>query len=138
MQEEEFDDLLDDSDLTDSSEDISNQRYIHFEFTADKGQGLLRVDKFLMDRIEGVSRNKIQQAAEAGCILVNGKAVKSNYRIKPLERVALVMDKPRIELEIIPENIPLNIVYEDDDLIVVNKPPILWFIPDMATTLVRF
>ena len=123
MQEEEFDDLLDDSDLTDSSEDISNQRYIHFEFTADKGQGLLRVDKFLMDRIEGVSRNKIQQAAEAGCILVNGKAVKSNYRIKPLERVALVMDKPRIELEIIPENIPLNIVYEDDDLIVVNKPP---------------
>lgn len=123
MQKEEFDDLLDDSDLTDDSEDIANQKYVHFEFTADKGQGLLRVDKFLMDRIEGVSRNKIQQAAEADCILVNGKPVKSNYRIKPLEKVALVMDKPRMELEIIPEDIPLNIVYEDDDLIVVNKPP---------------
>ena len=123
MQKEEFDDLLDDSDLTDGSEDITNQKYIHFQFIADKGQGLLRVDKFLMDRIEGVSRNKIQQAAEAGCILVNDKPVKSNYKIKPLEKVALVMDKPRIELEIIPEDIPLNIVYEDDDLIVVNKPP---------------
>ena len=123
MQKEEFDDLLDDSDLTDGSEDITNQKYIHFQFIADKGQGLLRVDKFLMDRIEGVSRNKIQQAAEAGCILVNDKPVRSNYKIKPLEKVALVMDKPRIELEIIPEDIPLNIVYEDDDLIVVNKPP---------------
>ena len=121
---DEGDDLFDDSDITESVEDnIPNQKYIHFQFTADKGQSLLRIDKFLMDRIEGVSRNKIQQAAEADCILVNGSPVKSNYKIKPLEHVALVMDRPRMELQIIPENIPLNIVYEDDDLIVVNKPP---------------
>lgn len=126
MQKEEIEDtedLFDDSDLTDSLEPAPNQKYIHFEFIADKGQGLLRIDKFLMDRVEGVSRNKIQQAAEAGYILVNGAPVKSNYRIKPLEHVALMMDRPRMELEIIPQDIPLNIVYEDDDLIIVNKQP---------------
>ncbi len=68
-------------------------------------------------------RNLIQQAAEAGCILVNGKAVKSNYRVKPLDVVTIVMDRPRYELEIIAEDIPLDIVYEDDSLLVVNKPP---------------
>ncbi len=126
MQKENFnntEDLFDDSDLTESSENTPIQKYIHFEFIADKGQGLLRIDKFLMDRIEGVSRNKIQQAAEADCILINGSPVKSNYKIKPLEHVALVMDRPRIEFKIIPEDIPLNIEYEDDDLIVINKPP---------------
>ena len=123
MKEEIFDDLLDESNLTDTSEQSNDQKYIHFQFTADKGQRLLRIDKFLMDRIEGVSRSKIQQAAEADCILVNDKPVKSNYKIKPLDHVAFVMDKPRIELEITPENIPLNILYEDDDLLVVNKPP---------------
>lgn len=126
MQKEEFeemDELLDDDDLTDSSINNPNQKYIHFQFIADKGQGLLRIDKFLMDRIEGVSRNKIQQAAEANCILVNEKPVKSNYKIKPLDKVALVMDRPRMELEITPENIPLDIVYEDSDLMVINKPP---------------
>ncbi len=64
----------------------------------------------------------MQQAAEAGCILVNGKAVKSNYRVKPLDVVQVVMDRPRYEFEIIAEDIPLDIVYEDDDLLVVNKP----------------
>lgn len=126
MQKKELDDaddLFNESDLRENSEQTPNQKYIHFQFIADKGQGLLRIDKFLIDRIEGVSRNKIQQAAEAGYVLVNDKPVKSNYKIKPLDKVALVMDKPRIKLEISPENIPLNIVYEDDDLIVVNKPP---------------
>lgn len=94
----------------------------HFRFVADKGQQLLRVDKFLVARMEKSSRNRIQQAAEAGCILVNGKAVKSNYRVKPLDVVQIVMDRPRYELEIIPEDIPLDIVYEDDYLLVVNKP----------------
>jgi len=69
-----------------------------------------------------VSRNRIQLAAEANCILVNDKAVKSNYRIKPLDVVSIVMARPRLEVEILPEDIPLSIVYEDDDLLVVNKP----------------
>ena len=132
MQKENYnedDDLLDNDDsLTDNSEEKSAQesaseKYVHHQHIADKGQALLRVDKFLMDRIEGVSRNKIQQAAEADCILVNGKPVKSNYKVKPLDVVALVMDKPRLHVDITPEDIPLNIVYEDSDLIIVNKQP---------------
>lgn len=94
----------------------------HFRFVADKGQQLLRVDKFLVMRLEKSSRNRIQQAADAGCILVNGKPVKSSYKVKPLDVVSVVMDRPRYELEIIPEDIPLDIVYEDDELLVVNKP----------------
>lgn len=119
-----------------SSEDLNNEdddvrlidaedgseMYEHFRFEADKGQTLLRVDKFLVARIEKSSRNRIQQAAEAGCILVNGKAVKSNYRVKPFDVVSIVMDRPRYELEIIAEDIPLDIVYEDKHLLVVNKP----------------
>ncbi|MFV0467677.1 MAG: RluA family pseudouridine synthase, partial [Dysgonomonas sp.] len=75
------------------------------------------------DRIVGISRNRIQQAAEADCILVNEKPVKSNYRVKPLDVVSIVMDRPKRELEIIPEDIPIDVVYEDDDLMVVNKRP---------------
>lgn len=99
-----------------------SEMYEHFRFVAEKGQTLLRVDKFLVARMEKSSRNRIQQAAEAGCILVNGKAVKSNYRVKPFDIVSIVMDRPRYELEIIPEDIPLDIVYEDKHLLVVNKP----------------
>ncbi len=105
-----------------SDEESESGLYEHFRFVADKGQQLLRVDKFLVARLEKSSRNRVQQAAEAGCILVNGKPVKSNYRVKPLDVVTVVMDRPRYELEIIPENIPLDIVYEDADLLVVNKP----------------
>ena len=94
----------------------------HFRFVAEKGQTLLRVDKFLVCHIDKTARNRIQQAAEAGCILVNGKPVKSNYRIKPFDVVSLVMDRPTYELEIIPEDIPLDIVYDDADLLVVTKP----------------
>lgn len=118
--------FLDDIEINDDlllPEDSEQPLYEHFRFTADKGQSLLRVDKFLVDRIEGASRNRIQMAADAGCILVNGNPVKSNYKIKPLDVVSVVMDRPRRELEIIPENIPLDIIYEDDDLMVVNKPP---------------
>ncbi|MCM1332828.1 MAG: RluA family pseudouridine synthase [Bacteroides sp.] len=99
-----------------------DELYEHFRFVADKGQQLLRVDKFLVARLEKSSRNRVQQAADAGCILVNGKPVKSNYRVKPLDVVTVVMDRPRYELEIIPEDIPLDIVYEDEHLLVVNKP----------------
>ena len=116
-------------DLNNEDDDVrlidaedGSEMYEHFRFEADKGQTLLRVDKFLVARIEKSSRNRIQQAAEAGCILVNGKAVKSNYRVKPFDVVSIVMDRPRYELEIIAEDIPLDIVYEDKHLLVVNKP----------------
>ena len=120
---DEFLDDIDSDDLLLSDEgDESSQMYEHFRFVADKGQTLLRVDKFLVARIMNATRNRIQLAAEAGCILVNGKPVKSNYRVKPLDVVSIVMDRPKREIEIIPEEIPLNIVYEDEDLLVVNKP----------------
>ena len=99
-----------------------NELYEHFRFVADKGQELLRVDKFLVERLKKSSRNRIQQAAEAGCILVNGKPVKSNYRVKPLDVVQVVMDRPRYEFEIVAQDIPLDIVYEDRYVLVVNKP----------------
>lgn len=118
----------DPTDATDLCPDIGpepdeNGLYEHFRFVADPGQQLLRVDKFLTERLQHSSRNRIQQAAEAGCILVNGKAVKSNYRVKPHDVVSVVMDRPRYENEIIAEDIPLDIVYEDDTVLVVNKPP---------------
>lgn len=114
----------DDIDADDLAEaDESGELYEHFRFVADKGQTLLRVDKFLVDHMQKSSRNRIQQAAQAGCILVNGKAVKSNYRVKPFDVVSIVMDRPRYEFEIIAEDIPIDIVYEDDDLLVVNKQP---------------
>lgn len=117
---EGLDDEID--DVAEVSDETGQELYEHFRFVADKGQQLLRVDKFLVTRLEKSSRNRIQQAADAGCILVNGKPVKSNYRVKPLDVVQVVMDRPRYELEIIPEDIPLDIVYEDDALLVVNKP----------------
>lgn len=98
------------------------EMYEHFRFIADKGQEMKRVDKFLVDRMQKTSRNRIQQAAEADCIIVNGRPVKSSYKVKPGDVVSIVMDRPRYELEIIPEDIPLDIVYEDEDLLVVNKP----------------
>lgn len=95
----------------------------HFRITADPGQSMLRVDKFLAGRIDNASRSRIQAAADAGNILVNGTPVKANYKVKPGDTVTLVMEYPKRELKIIPEDIPLTIVYEDDDLLVVNKPP---------------
>ena len=113
-----------DSEVVEPSYILSDGRevYEHFRFEADKGQQLLRVDKFLVERMEKTSRNRIQQAAEAQCIIVNGKPVKSNYRVKPGDVVSIVMDRPRYDFEIIAEDIPLDIVYEDNDLLVVNKP----------------
>ncbi len=87
------------------------------------GQSLLRIDKFLSTRIENVSRTRIQNAANAGNILVNNNPVKPNYRVKPNDIVQVVLPNPPREIELIPQNIPINIVYEDDDVIVVNKEP---------------
>ncbi len=113
---------VDETDEDDVEGEEENGLYEHFRFVADQGQQLLRVDKFLVDHMQKASRNRIQQAAEAGCILVNGKPVKSNYRVKPRDVVSVVMDRPRYEMEIAPEDIPLDIVYEDEDVLVVNKP----------------
>lgn len=122
MEEDLFEDI---DEIEEESEEQVDETgmYEHFRFVADKGQTVLRVDKFLVDRIENATRNRIQNAADAGSILANGKPVKSNYKVKPLDIITIVMATPRREIEIIPENIPLNIVYEDDDLMVVNKPP---------------
>ncbi len=93
----------------------------HYKFIVDKGQSLLRIDKFLSNRIENTSRNKIQNAAKANCILVNEVPVKSNYRVKPNDVISVVMTTPPREIELIPQNIPIDIVYEDEDIIIVNK-----------------
>jgi 23S rRNA pseudouridine1911/1915/1917 synthase len=104
------------------SED-QQELFEHYRFKADPGQSLLRIDKFLSDRLESTSRTRIQNAANAGNILVNNSPVKPNYKIKPGDIVQVVLPTPPREIELIPENIPLNIIYEDDDVLVVNKEP---------------
>lgn len=99
----------------------NSELFEHYRIVADKGQSLLRVDKFLMGRLENISRNKLQQAAKAENIHVNGKPVKSNYKVKPGDVVAVVLSYPPRVVEINPEDIPLHIVYEDDQIIIVNK-----------------
>lgn len=102
-------------------DDQNEELYEHYTITADRGQGMLRIDKFLTARMENTSRARIQAAADNDCILVNGRSVKSSYKIKPLDVVSIVMPYPRREVEIIPEDLPLNILFEDDDIVVVNK-----------------
>ena len=102
--------------------ELEEELYEHHRFEASKGQSALRVDKFLMNMIENTTRNKIQQAAENGSILVNDVAVKSNYKVKAGDVVRLVLAHPTYEQLLTPENIPLDIVFEDDQLLVINKP----------------
>lgn len=116
--EEESDLLVPD---TAEDEEAGDELFEHFNVVADRGQGMLRLDKFLAVRLENTSRNRIQAAADAGNILVNGRPAKSSYKVKPLDRISIVLPYPPREIEIIAEDIPLHIVYEDDDLIVVNK-----------------
>lgn len=103
-------------------EDQQDELYEHFAVTVDRGQAMLRIDKYLTVRLENCSRSRVQAAADGGNILVNGTAVKASYKVKPLDRISLVMPYPKREVEIIAEDIPLDIVHEDDDLIVLNKP----------------
>ena len=93
----------------------------HYNITADPGQEPLRIDKFLLDRIPNTSRNKLQVAARNGNIVVNGTEVKPNYKVKPRDVISIVLPYPVREVELIPENIPLDILYEDDEVIVLNK-----------------
>lgn len=96
--------------------------YEHYKFKADPGQEIIRIDKFLIDRVPNTSRNKIQCSAKNGNIHVNGKAVKQNYKVKPADEIAIVLPYPIREITLIPQNIPIEIAYEDEDLLVVNKP----------------
>ena len=102
-------------------EEQEQELYENHRFTVDRGQETMRMDKYLQMRIEGVSRTKIQAAAKADCILVNGKPTKSSYKIKPLDVISVLLPTPPRELEIIPQQIDFKIVYEDDDLLVVDK-----------------
>lgn len=116
--EDEYTDI----DLEDIEHDGDGALYEHYRFVADKGQEPLRVDKFLIDRMQHSSRNRIQRAADDGMILVNGKAVKSSYKVRPQDVITLMMNRPRYDDTIEAEEIPLDVVYEDDCLMVINKP----------------
>ncbi len=105
-----------------SESEEQDELYEHFSITADKGQSPLRLDKYLKCRMEHCSRNRIQAAADSGSVLVNGRPARSSYKVKPLDRISIVLPYPKREVEIIPQNIPLNIPYEDDDLLLVDKP----------------
>ena len=101
----------------------NNELFEHFRFSADPGQAVLRIDKFLFNKLEGTSRSRIQAAAKAGNILANGSAAKPNYRVKPGDLISIVLPHPPRKTELVPENIPLDIIHEDEDVIVVNKNP---------------
>ncbi len=101
----------------------SDELYEHLRIVCDPGQSQTRIDKFLFEKLEGVSRNRVQNAIKARCILVNGSEIKANYKIKPGDEISVVLPSNRDELtELVPENIPLDIWYEDDHLMVINKP----------------
>ena len=108
-------------DTADRDDDAQDELYEHFSVTVDRGQSLLRLDKFLTCRMEHCSRNRIQTAADEGNILVNGRPAKASYKVKPLDKISIVMPYPRREVEIVAQDIPLEIVYEDADLLLVNK-----------------
>lgn len=104
-------------------DDLSNKNlYEHFAFDVDKGQEPLRVDKYLMNFLQNATRNKIQFAAKSGNILVNDLPVKSNYKVKPKDKIKVMFEHPPHENLLIGENIPLDIIFEDDSLLVLNKP----------------
>lgn len=107
--------------LDSENDDSDDKMHEHFSYTVDGGQSPMRVDKYLTQKMERKSRSKIQNAAKAGCILVNNKPVKSNYKVKPGQTVSLVLPKPLQVYHMVAENIPLDIVYEDEDVIVLNK-----------------
>lgn len=111
-----------DTPLNDDELDEGQQLYEHFRFEVDRGQVPVRIDKFMFEKLQHSSRNRIQKAAEAGFVHVNDRPVKSNYKVRPGDIVTLMLDRPHYDTTIEPEEIPLDIVYEDDDLMVVNKP----------------
>lgn len=115
-------DLPTDTEPVDEEDEEVDQLYEHYAIRADQGQEPLRVDRFLVNMMPKISRNRIQRAASSGFIFVNGEPVKSNYKVKPLDRVSMRLERPPMTLEITPQEMPLEIVYEDEWLLVVNKP----------------
>jgi len=115
-------DLPTDTGPVDEEDEEVDQLYEHYAIRADQGQEPLRVDRFLVNMMPKISRNRIQRAASSGFIFVNGEPVKSNYKVKPLDRVSMRLERPPMTLEITPQEMPLEIVYEDEWLLVVNKP----------------
>lgn len=111
-----------DTDAEEEGDGDEPQLYEHYRLEADAGQKLMRVDKFLIEHLSGISRNRVQKAADAGFIMCGDRPVKRSYKVKPGDVIKVMLDRPHYDNEITPEDIPLNIVYEDDDLIVVNKP----------------
>jgi len=102
--------------------ETSDELYQRFVFKIDKGQEPLRIDKFLMSRLEGATRNKLQQAINNGLVLVNNTEVKQNYKVKPYDQIIIYSDLSPESTEIVPEKMPLNIVFEDDEVLIINKP----------------
>ncbi|MDX2174381.1 MAG: RluA family pseudouridine synthase [Bacteroidota bacterium] len=115
--------FADEEEGEDFNLDESHNLYEHHNIKVDKGQVMMRIDKFISIRIPNTTRTKIQNSCEAGSILVNGKSVKSNYRIKPFDEISIVLSVPPRDVEVVPENIPINIVYEDEYIVLVNKEP---------------
>jgi 23S rRNA pseudouridine1911/1915/1917 synthase len=111
-----------DTPVNGDESESSDELYERFSFSIDKGQEPYRIDKFLMNRIENATRNKLQRAINAGLVLVNGKEVKQNYKIKPLDQIIIYSDLSPESTDVVPEKMPLNIVFEDDDILVINKP----------------
>ncbi|MCB0480511.1 MAG: RluA family pseudouridine synthase [Flavobacteriales bacterium] len=109
-------------DLEDSFSEDDDIELQELTFVADKGQEPLRIDKFLIDRVSNTSRNRIQNAAKSNCIIVNGSIVKSNYKVRPGDQILVYMTKPEQETSLRPEDIPLDIVFEDEQVLVINKP----------------
>lgn len=103
-------------------EDEQQPLYEHFRIVVDEGQSPLRIDKYMFEKLQHSSRNRIQQAADAGFVHVNDRPVKSNYKVRPNDVITLMLDRPRHDSTIEAEDIPLNIVYEDAELLVVDKP----------------
>ncbi len=104
------------------TQDNNDELYERFSIIIDKGQEPLRIDKFLMQRLEGATRNKLQQSINLGMVTVNGKEVKPNYKVKPGDSVIIFSDMSPEETDIVPEKLNLDIAYEDADLIIINKP----------------
>ena len=121
QQDEEFFD--DELENIETIGDENSGLFEHLNITADKKQEPLRIDKFLLIFRQNSSRNKISQSCRAGNVVVNGKPVKQNYRVKPGDEISVLLAHPPRENVIIPQNIPINIVYEDEDLVIVDKEP---------------
>ncbi|MCU0433747.1 MAG: RluA family pseudouridine synthase [Bacteroidia bacterium] len=115
--------MFETDELPDAETGSEQEMYEHHRFRVDPGQELLRIDKYLMHKLASVSRTKIQAAADAGNILVNDKAIKPSYKVKPLDNISILLPHPPKVFELLAEDIPLNIVFEDDTLIILNKPP---------------